>query len=175
LAPSAALWAIGSFRAFDVDSALSSSLAIVAAILVGLIAFSPLFEQSALRSALAFLAALPLLWAALRCGERDTATAVLILSCFAAWGTLAGGGPFASASVDDAFVLLIAFMLSISVASLALSAHVAARKRIETKLRQQEHTLRAMFSQSGMGIAQIDAAGRFILVNDGFCGIVRRS
>jgi PAS domain S-box-containing protein len=174
ITPVVVLWAITDFRAFNFDKILASGATIVAASAVGLIAFSPLIEQSATRSALAFLAALPLLWAALRCAERDTATAVFILSCFAAWGTLAGGGPFANASVDDAFVLLIAFVLSISVASLALSAHVAARKRIEAKLRQQEHTLRAMFSQSVVGIAQIDAAGRFILVNNGFCGIVRR-
>ena len=31
-----------------------------------------------------------------------------------------------------------------------------------------------MFSQAGVGIAQIDAAGRFSLVNNRFCEIVRR-
>jgi PAS domain S-box-containing protein len=175
LAPAAVLWAIGSFRVFDVDGALSSSLAIVAAILVGLIAFSPLFEQSALRSALAFLAALPLLWAALRCGERDTATAVLILSCFAIWGALADGGRFAGAASDDGFLLLAVFMISISVVSLALSAYVSVRKRAEVKLRHQEQILRAMFSQSVVGVAQIDTTGRFALVNNRFCGIVRRA
>ncbi len=173
LAPAAVLWAIGSFRAFDVDSVLSSSLAMVAAIFVGLIAFSPLFEPSALRSALAFLAALPLLWAALRCGERDTATAVLILSCFAIWGALAGGGPFAVS--DDGFLLLAVFMISISVVSLALSAYVSNRKRAEIKLRHQEQILRAMFSQSVVGVAQIDSTGRFTLVNNRFCGVVRRA
>src|SRR5262249_56890217 len=91
--------------------------------------------------ALGFRAVLRLLWAGLRCGGRAPATAVLILSGFTAWGTLAGGGPFAGATLDDAFVPLIAFMLSISVVSLALSAHVATRKRIETKLRQHEHIL----------------------------------
>src|SRR5258708_32931125 len=116
-------------------------------------------EESGNRSGLGCRAGLPLLWAALRCGGRDTATAVLILACFAAWGTLAGGGPFAGATPDDAFLLLIAFMLCISVVSLALSAHVAVRKRTEAKLRQQEHILRAMFSQSVVGIAQIDTAG----------------
>src|SRR5262249_19296121 len=50
VAPAIVLWAIGSFRGFDPDKVLSSSVAIVAAILVGLIAFSPLFEQSATRS-----------------------------------------------------------------------------------------------------------------------------
>jgi PAS domain S-box-containing protein len=175
LAPAAVLWATGSFRAFDVDSALSSSLAIVAAILVGLIAFSPLFEQSALRSALTFLAALPLLWAALRCGERDTATTVLVLSCFATWGALTGDGPFAAAASNDGFLLLTVFMVSISVLSLALSAYVSVRKRAEVKLRHQEQILRAMFSQSVVGVAQIDSTGRFTLVNNRFCGVVRRA
>jgi len=174
ITPAVVLWAIADFRAFNLDKVLASGATIVAACAVGLIAFSPLIEQSVNRSALAFLAALPLLWAALRCGGRDTATAVLILACFAAWGTLAGGGPFAGATPDDAFLLLIAFMLCFSVVSLALSAHVAVRKRTEAKLRQQEHILRAMFSQSVVGIAQIDPAGRFTLVNNGFCGIVRR-
>src|SRR6266567_193004 len=174
ITPAVVLWAIADFRAFNLDKVLASGATIVAASAVGLIAFSPLIEQSVNRSALGFLAVLPLLWAALRCGGRDTATAVLILSCFAAWGTLAGGGPFAGATLDDAFLPLIAFMLSISVVSLALSAHVAVRKRVESKLRQQEHILRAMFSQSVVGIAQIDTAGRFTLVNNGFCGIVRR-
>src|SRR6266699_1471846 len=174
ITPAVVLWAIADFRAFNLDKVLASGATIVVASAVGLIAFSPLIEQSVNRSALGFLAVLPLLWAALRCGGRDTATAVLILSCFAVWGTLAGGGPFAGATLDDAFLPLIAFMLSISVVSLALSAHVAVRKRTEAKLRQQEHILRAMFSQSVVGIAQIDTAGRFTLVNNGFCGIVRR-
>src|SRR5262249_10700402 len=174
ITPVVVLWAIEDFRGFNLDKALACAATIVAASAVGLIAFSPLIEQSVTRSALGFLAVLPLLWAALRCGGRDTATAVLILSCFAAWGTLAGGGPLPGAALDDGFLPLIAFMLSISVVSLALSAHVAVRKRIEMKLRQQERVLRAMFSQSVMGIAQIDTGGRFTLVNNGFCGIVRR-
>src|SRR5262249_56918402 len=103
------------------------------------VAFSPLFEDSAVRSALTFGAVLPLLWTALRCGERDTATAVLILSCFAVWGALAGGGPFAPASPDDGFLLLVVFMISISVVSLAVSAHVATRKHAGVRLRRHEH------------------------------------
>ena len=47
VAPAVVLWAVGSFRPFDPDKVLSSSVGIVAATLVGLIAFSPLFEHSA--------------------------------------------------------------------------------------------------------------------------------
>jgi hypothetical protein len=91
-----------------------------------------------------FLAVVPLLWAALRCGQRDTATAALILSGFAVWGALAGGGPFAGTALDQSLFPLIMLMIAVSVPSIALSADAALRTRLEAKLRQQEQILRAM-------------------------------
>src|SRR5262249_10226758 len=105
-----------------------------AAILVGLIAFSPLIEQTANRAPLSFLTVLPLMWAALRGNQRDTATTALVLASFAIWGTMANGGPFARSNLNDSFLLLLAFVVSISVPSLALSAEVAKRKRHEDHL-----------------------------------------
>src|SRR5207244_3629324 len=52
---------------------------------IGIVAFSPLIDHTAQRAPLGFLAVLPLLWAALRHGQRDTATVALILSGFAVW------------------------------------------------------------------------------------------
>jgi PAS domain S-box-containing protein len=173
VAPVVVLWALTTFRPFNLDKILASAIALVAATLVGLVAFSPLVEQSANRSALGFLAVLPLLWAALRCGPRDAATTALILAGFAVWGALAGGGPFAGTALDQSFFPLIMFMIGVSPPSIALSADVALRRRLEAKLRQQEQILRTMFSQAGVGIAQMDAAGRFNLVNNRFCEIVR--
>src|SRR5207237_9185342 len=67
------------------------------------------------------------------------------------------------------------FMSRIALVSLAVSAHVATRGRAETRLRRHEQILRAMFSQSEMGFAQIDAAGRVTLANNRFCSIAGRS
>ena len=117
------------------------------------------WKQTTQRTALAFLAVLPLIWAALRRGPRDTATVVLILTGFAVWGTLAGGGPFEAATLNDAFLLLIVFVISIAIPSLALSADIAMRKRVEATLRQRELDLRAIFPQAVVGIAQIDTTG----------------
>src|SRR5207245_771304 len=119
---------------------------------IGLIAFGPMIEQTVYRGPLGFLAVVPLVWAALRRDPRDTATAALILSAFAIWGTLAGGGPFAGANPNEAFLLLTVFMIVVSVPSLALSADVAERKRVEAVLRQQEQNLRGMFSQATVAI-----------------------
>jgi PAS domain S-box-containing protein len=174
VAPLVVLWAVDDFRAFNPRKALESAGVLLVAVVVGVLAFSPLFEQTAGRSVLGFLAVLPLLWAALRCGQRDAATGAFILSCFAVWGALAGGGPFAAATGDASFLPLITFMIGASVVSLAVSADVATRKRVETKLRQQEQILRVLFSRAGVGIAQIDTAGRFNLANHRFCEIVQR-
>ena len=66
------------------------------------------------------------------------------------------------------------FTIGVSIAGLAVSADVTSRRRLEGKLRQQEQILRTMFSQAIVGIAQIDLAGRFSLVNNRLCEIVRR-
>jgi PAS domain S-box-containing protein len=173
-APVVVFWVLTDLRTFKPGDLIPPAIAYGAAIAVGLIALSPLLGQGGYRSTLAFLAVLPLLWAALRCDRRDTATTALILSCFAAWGASAGGGPFAAAPPDDWFLPLVMFMVSASVLSLALSADVTARNRIAATLGLQEQNLRALFSHAAVGIAQVDTAGRFRLVNDGFCEIVRR-
>jgi PAS domain S-box-containing protein len=172
--PVVVLWITGGFRPFNLDKFLDSSLAQLGAGVIGLVALSPLIEPTVGRSSLSFLAVLPLLWAALRCGPRDTATVALILSCFAVWATQAGRGPFGGLTRNESFLLLIMFMISVAVPSLVLSVDVALRKRVEARLRQQQQILGAMFSQAVVGIAQLDMTGRFKLVNDQFCEIVQR-
>jgi PAS domain S-box-containing protein len=134
IAPVIVLWAR---QGVPRGAALTESAGVFAgAIGVGLVAFSPLLAQTANRSALAFLAIAPLMWAALRRNQRDTATAALLLSCFAVWGTAADGGPFARASLNESFLLVVMFMISAAVPSLALSADAAARRRAEHDLEQ---------------------------------------
>jgi PAS domain S-box-containing protein len=172
VAPVVVLWASGG--AFARGQLVASAIALAGALVVGLVAFSPLIDAGGYRGALAFLAALPLAWAALRCDPRATATTAFILAGFAVWGSLSGGGPFAGATADDPFLALIVFMASTSVLGLMLSADVASRKRVEARLRLQEQNLRGMFSEAVVGIAQVDASGRLRIVNDRFCDIVQR-
>ena len=75
---------------FGSEQLTKTSITFLAAAAVGLIAFSPLMYQTPARDPLGFLAILPLLWAALRRGPRNTATVALILASFAIWGTMAG-------------------------------------------------------------------------------------
>jgi len=143
VAPFIVLWAAGDLQSFERAQCVEFGTIVAATIAVGVIAFSPLIEQSGYRDPLGFLALPPLLWAALRRDPRETATVVIILCVFAVWGTLAGSGPFARVSLNDSFLLLVMFFISISVPSMALSADVLMRRRSEQQLRHAHDELAA--------------------------------
>jgi len=118
------LWAQTDWRAVNRREVLEVALLLACTVAVGLIAFSPLLPHSEYTSPLGFLAILPLVWAALWRGPRDTATVGLILTSFAVWAAIEHSGPFAQAGLNESFLLLLTFMISVSVPSLALSADV---------------------------------------------------
>jgi integral membrane sensor domain MASE1/DNA-binding CsgD family transcriptional regulator len=137
VAPVVVLWAKGEPDSSTPTQVSGTGLTYLAAVAVGVVAFSPVLPQTAARDALGFLTILPLLWSSLRQGPRDTATVVLIISAFAVWGTLMQTGPFAGPSLNDSFMLLLAFTVSSAVLSLALSADVTTRHRLEKWQRQR--------------------------------------
>jgi two-component sensor histidine kinase/integral membrane sensor domain MASE1 len=130
------LW--GSSNAW-LQSPANPSLALpyLGAAIVGFIAFTPSIPPLPIRDLLGFLTILPLLWAALRLPPWHTATIALILSGFAVWGTLQKGGPFATADLNDSFLLLIMFMISAAVPALALSTELSTKRREEEHQRQR--------------------------------------
>ncbi|MGH6664360.1 MAG: MASE1 domain-containing protein, partial [Pseudolabrys sp.] len=139
--PVIVLWARSSWRSFTLNELADSVAVLGCAAIVGLIAFSPLLPRSEYTSPLGFLAILPLVWAALRRGPRDTATVGLLLTGFAIWATIERAGPFGDIGLNGSFLLLLTFMLSVSVPSLALSADVAMRRETEDSLRRTRDEL----------------------------------
>jgi integral membrane sensor domain MASE1 len=150
ITPAIVLWGIDPPRWLERRELTQSCLVYAATIAVGLVAFSPLLEQSPSRSSLAFLAILPLMWAALRRNQQDTATIALLLSSFAVWGTVSNVGPFVRSSLNESFLLLLAFMISVSVPSLALSAEEAVRRRhqdhVNLLMRELSHRSKNLLS-----------------------------
>jgi signal transduction histidine kinase/integral membrane sensor domain MASE1/CheY-like chemotaxis protein len=136
--PVVVLLALSDTRALSRIELIKSAAVIALAVAVGFIVFTPHVQIVPAAGELSFLAVLPLLWAALRRGPRDTAVASLILAGFSIWGTFSGVGPFAfaAASLNDSLLLVLVFVISVSVPSLALSADVAMRKTIEENLRR---------------------------------------
>ena len=139
--PVIVLWAQSEWRAFDRRELGAVTVSLLSAVAVGLIAFSPLLPRSEYTSPLGFLAILPLLWAALRRGPRETATVGLILTGCAIWGRIEQAGPFGNIGLNESFLLLLTFMISVSVPSLALSVDVAMRRRTEDRLRRTQFDL----------------------------------
>jgi integral membrane sensor domain MASE1/DNA-binding CsgD family transcriptional regulator len=138
VAPVVVLWAKSEPASLKRPQITRTGLTYLAAVVVGVMVFGcPVMHHIPVPEALGFLIVLPLLWASLRQGPRDTATVVLIISAFAVGCTLMQCGPFAKPNLNDSFILLLAFMISTAVLSLALSTDVAVRQRIENQQRQR--------------------------------------
>ncbi len=69
-------------------------------------------------------------WAALRFGQRETATAVALVAGLAVWGVAHDLGPFAQGTLDTRLILLQVFMAVMSIAALSLGAVTAERSQI---------------------------------------------
>jgi integral membrane sensor domain MASE1 len=155
VAPIVLLWAM--FPVLRRNAAWETAGVYLSAFVIGAIAFSPLMPQTALRDPLGFLAVAPLLWAALRLGPRDTATVAAILAAFAVWGTLMQAGPFARATQNESFLLLLMFMVSTTIPSLALSSDLTARRRAQE---HQQLLLRELSHRVGNTLAVLNAVFR---------------
>jgi signal transduction histidine kinase len=125
VAPPLVLWARAPRPAWTRAQALELlALALLVAGL-GAIAFGVLETPPGERRPLSFLC-LPLtIWAAFRFGPRETASAVLLLSGIAIWGTLRGTGPFPGEREHEALLILQLFLGVVSATSLLLAAVVA--------------------------------------------------
>lgn len=90
------------------------------------------------------------IWAALRFGQREAASAAVAISCFAVWGAIHERGPFVAGGLDQRLILLEVFMGVMAGTALVLGAVVAERRRAEEavalardqlELRVQQRTL----------------------------------
>jgi signal transduction histidine kinase/CheY-like chemotaxis protein len=163
IAPVIVLWASSHYHAFNRNEILEMVGLLATAAAVGLIAFSPVIEQTPSRNPLGFLAILPMLWAALRRGPRDTATVALVLAGITIWGTLTGGGPFTTADLNVSFLLVLMFLISITVPGLLLSADVEVRKKAEESLRRAQIDLERKVAERTQQLELTNAAkSRFL-------------
>lgn len=104
-----------------------------AIILISVLVFYGLFGIRIPMSPLTYIVFPPLIWAALRFGSKEVATAVFFLALFAVWSTVNGHGPFARRSLNDSLLFLQGFMLVVSATSLILSAAVTERRSLERR------------------------------------------
>src|SRR3989442_2461037 len=133
VAPVVILWTL-SRRVRWEPRKVFEALGLVAGLaIVGLVVFGGILPVK--NYPLEFLCVPLFVWAAFGFGQREAATAVLLQSGIAIWGTLAGFGPFVRGTPNEALLLLQAFMGVTAVVTLVLAAVVRERREGEERLR----------------------------------------
>ena len=175
--PVIVLWAISDVRRLTRSRLTEDLIIFVTATVIAVITFSPLFEyvplfeQRVYGNALGFLIVIPLLWAALRTSQRETATVAVILSLIAVIGTYAGSGPFARSDTNESFIFLLMFVISLSLPSLALSADVEQRRHIEQQLRHTQTELDRQIEERTAELANTEQQFRLLIRSVVDCAI----
>ena len=176
IAPVMVVWVTDDIPAFGHDEGKNwtSGIVFLAVTILSFLAFSPLLNLPVNRSTLSILAIFPVVWAALRCSQRETVICTAILSAFAVWNVWPSNGSFGIIP-NESFLISSTTVIGASVLGLIISADIGQRQRLKTKLLRQEQNLRALLSHAELGIAQIDTTGNFKLVNGRYCEIMHRS
>jgi PAS domain S-box-containing protein len=147
------LWCTQPRLRWNRRQAVEAALLMVAVTLVGWIVFGGWFPRS-------YLCLPVLLWPAFRFGSRETATATLLLSVLATWGTLHGSSPFVGDSANESLLVLQAFMAVTAVTALAVAALVSERKRATDALQDAHDHLERRVVERTEAISRVNEALR---------------
>lgn len=147
LAPVLTLWLNARVR-WNWRLALEAAAWAVSLSLVGLIVFAGVLPVGFRNYPLEFLVLPLIVWSAFRLGRRGAATATVILSVIAIWGTRHGNGPFAGYADNESLLLLQIFMAFIAMTGLILAAVIAERRHRE----ESEHWLATIVESSSDAI-----------------------
>ena len=105
--------------------------------------FGGWFPITAKNYPISFVCGPLLIWAAFRFTQRETATAVFILSAIAMWGTLQGFGPFVMETENHSLLITQSATAVLAITALALAAAMAERRRAEKAISQQKAAVEA--------------------------------
>ena len=113
-------------------SAFEEALLVVAVGLSGALTFGAWGPWPS-HTPLAFVTIPPIVWAAFRFGQRETTTAVALLSTIATWTTLRGLGPFSVLSANMSLIVAEAFAATLMTTMVPMAAAVVEWKRAEAQ------------------------------------------
>ena len=129
VAPLLILWT-ADYRSLALRQRPIEALALLGIVVgVPLVVFAGLSPAGTRQYPLAFLAIPSLLWAAVRFGRREAATAVVVLMAIAVDGTLRGFGPFAALPRTHSLLILQSFVATMALMTLVVAALVRSRER----------------------------------------------
>ncbi|MFO0985273.1 MAG: GAF domain-containing protein [Planctomycetota bacterium] len=89
----------------------------------------------------------PMIWAALRLGQRGQTLVMFVAASCAIWGTYHGFGPFSQPSVHERLMLLQSFLAVLAVTGLVLAASASEGRRAE-RHRATSHAITQILGES---------------------------
>jgi signal transduction histidine kinase/CheY-like chemotaxis protein len=143
IAPLVLLWSIGSTRRWTRRDTVEVSILLLLLVVLAETVFGGWFSISARNYPISFICGPILIWTAFRLTQRETATAIFVLSAIAIWGTLRGFGPFIMATENQSLVTLQSWTAVLTITAMALSAAMAERRRFEAAIEQQKAAVEA--------------------------------
>jgi TolB-like protein/integral membrane sensor domain MASE1/class 3 adenylate cyclase/Flp pilus assembly protein TadD len=142
--PLVLLWSVASkWRWNKKEAAEVGALLLLLVVLSGL-AFGGWPAVSAQNYPIAFICGSVVIWTAFRFTQRETATAIFILSAIAVWGTLHGFGSFVRETENQSLLTLQWWMAVLTITAMAVSAGMAERRRVEKELQQQKAVVKTV-------------------------------
>lgn len=140
---------------------------------VGLLVFGDVLPTGAQAYARPFMTIPPLLWAALRFGQRGALAAVLALAIVVGWQTLRGSGPLVQGWPNQSLLLAQVFIGTIALTTLVLSAVAMEQRLAEDALhasraavRHQLGELETLYRTAPVGLCQVDAGLHLVRINE---------
>ncbi|MBI3540918.1 MAG: MASE1 domain-containing protein [Deltaproteobacteria bacterium] len=175
--PGLILWAAEPHIRWNRKKALERLVFALVIIVINQIVFNHLFSINSKNYPIAFFIIPPLILAAFRFTQRETATTTLILATIAIWGTLHGLGPFWRGTPTVSLFLLQSFLVMSSLMALSFASVISelrkekeavslARQKLEERVQERTQKLKEAQEQTRLIIdtakdafIQIDAAG----------------
>ncbi len=172
VAPALLLWASRKGTRWKSGRAVEGLLLLLSLGIVAGFVFGGLSPSPTKNYPLEFLCLPLLVWAAFRFGQREAATASVVITTIAIWGTRSGLGPFTRNDPNESLLLLQAFLGVVAVTTTALAAVVAERRRVQDSL----SLLESAVDNALEGIVILTPDGgrglpRITFVNEGFTRI----
>ena len=132
-APFLLVWSQKPTVTYDKRKLLELAAFGILVVLIGLFIFQGLFGVEITRTPFTYFVFPPVIWAAIRFGQREVVTAIFILFLLAILGTAQGHGPFVRATLSESLLLLQSFMVVVSVTSMILAAAISERRALEKR------------------------------------------
>lgn len=140
---------------------------LTALVLCCLLIFGSRFAPGGMAFALAYAVFPFVIWAALRYGQRGSASVIFLVASIAVLGTGLGFGPFAIAGTTEMVLLWNGFIGALAGTALILAAVIAERRGGEDALRTEKEFSQSLIHSSTDGIMAFDTECRYTLWNPG--------